>query len=325
MEDSSRTVLSQGARLENILGAHGQTLQDINNTLKDDWSENHSRKDGLQNLISSTAASSRTLLSRYPTSQQARRMMSAVVRQEIEKILDPIADAISQMQHRNEDIAVFMERVAEDLAWQVSSGPIETQPQEVRDYELRSELSSKEEVGGHIETTIHESPPYGSDHNDDSICDPYSNPRYAIAYQPGILTRIRANPVVRSRKYFNKIPYIGTVTICIKSFNKRWNSFSNTLTSDTSILVEFWPSWPLFCRRRIALLYSTELSHNAYFQIFPVIAMFPVLLWEDPLWKLVSNENLFEDFRHALQTGVLRPDHQDERGTTMLHVRSSLR
>jgi hypothetical protein len=128
-------------------------------------------------------------------------------------------------------------------------------------------------------------------------------------------------PQRRSRRiwtYWTLISWLGTINIEIRQC-KRWDMPDSRWSTYFSISVIFWPSWLLLRRRCISLLYNTELLYNAYHQILPMVATFPVIRRDASVWHLVQHGDI-HGLRQAFEAGLANPNDQDEHGHTLLHV-----
>jgi hypothetical protein len=139
-------------------------------------------------------------------------------------------------------------------------------------------------------------------------------------------TQEASSPNVRDRRvwsYWSSASWIGTVRIEVRTMTQVGKaSGSQPRTFDLSI--SFWPSRYLPRRRCISICYTNKANECGYYQICPMIAIFPIIAPDSPVWLCIKANDL--NGLHSLFVECLAsPNDQDEAGTTLLQVRHPLK
>jgi hypothetical protein len=295
------------------MSAQAQLLQDVKTALPQETSKIDNRLDELMRITSSANSPPVVTQSKYMIAQKTEHLVARIVREEIRRTLRPVIEKLSQSHTRNDRLAETLQDVTDHLGKLLWDGA-------VLDQELGDRIpgvspeSTKQEDQTREPTFSNAVPLSDLEHGtelDHTNCASARDPYPASPQRP----RHRPRKIWT---YWTSFSWLGNIRVEIRQ-RKRRNRAGNCWSTDLFISVTFWPSWPLLRRRCISLLYTTEPSHNAYHQLMPMVAMFPVISQSAPVWRLVRRGNI-RGLRHAFENGLASPNDQDEHGNTLVHV-----
>jgi hypothetical protein len=102
---------------------------------------------------------------------------------------------------------------------------------------------------------------------------------------------------------------------------RQWDPIRSVWTQHVTVSVRFWPMVPLLPQRCFALLYTTLPQRSSYYQMFPLMATYPVIPIDAPVLKYISLKDI-DGLRQELVRGRAGPNDQTSDGLTLLHVSS---
>jgi hypothetical protein len=245
------------------------------------------------------------------------------VRYELSKVLTPIFEVnFAKSESRNEallgEMKSIVERSASDLSRNLMS--MDTQSQTGMKPSSQSQLpySVEEDQPPDLSSFDEARPPHQGADAFQALTKPATNQeRYPQEPSSPNTTRRRI------WSHWSSASWVGTVRIEVRRITQV-DKTSGSQQRNFDLSISFWPSRYLPRRRCISLFYTNKANECGYFQICPMIATFPIISDNAPVWLCIRNADL--DGLHSLFVkGLASPDDQMGKGTTLLHVRPPLK
>ena len=150
-----------------------------------------------------------------------------------------------------------------------------------------------------------------------SISDPEPFQPFGAYCSTTARTRLPTHTMTVSRwTYWQQWSWLGTIRLEVRRF-VRYNG--NRRSKHMESCINFWPSWPLLRRNCVSLFCSTSPLINTYYQLCPLVAIFPIISNHAPVWDCIENNDI-DGLRYLLDNGLAGPNDQDQHGHTLLHA-----
>lgn len=291
-------------------------LRDLSQALPAGERRLNSKLDIIAGILSQVEASHNTFTSNT-SFQCLQESLGGIVRYELSKLLTPVTEEnFTKSESRNEallrEIKSIVESSASDLSRHFMS--IDNQSQ--------------------IRLTSSSQLPYPVE--EDQQPDP-SSFNEALPPRPGadtveVLTKLATNqehysqesssPNTRSERIWSNwsSSWIGRVRIEVRRI-AQVEKASGSQKRSFDLSISFWPSRYSPRRRCVSLFYTNKANEYGYYQICPMIATFPIIAEDSPVWDCVRYGDL-NGLHSLFLSGLASPNDQDDEGITLLHVRS---
>jgi len=241
------------------------------------------------------------------------------VRYELSKLLTPVAEEnFTKSESRNEallrEIKSIVESSASDLSRHFMS----------MDNQSQTGLTSGSQLPSY--PVEEDQPPDPSSFNEALPPRPGADTLQALtklATDQEHCLQESSSPNTRSERIWShssSASWIGTVGIEVRRI-AQVEKASGSPKRNFDLSVSFWPSRYLPRRRCISLFYTNKANECGYYQLCPIIATFPIIAWDSPVWDCVKYGDL-KGLHSLFLNGLASPNDQDEEGVTLLHVRS---
>ncbi|PSN69410.1 hypothetical protein BS50DRAFT_341584 [Corynespora cassiicola Philippines] len=114
-------------------------------------------------------------------------------------------------------------------------------------------------------------------------------------------------------------PWLGTIRIITYCIGKR-NKATKKWEQSVEVSINIWSTLPILRNRCTDILFTTESSSSGHSQLFPLIATYPIVPNDSPVFQYVTKGDI-ESLRSAFVEGRASPNDQGENGWTLLHVK----
>lgn len=266
----------------------------------------HTKLNQVLELVGSIAPPEKSISSTNSIAGLSTEDIRSVVRLELEGILYPILNNISHNQSSHEKLSLDINALVDTLS--MHSDMHNTSPS-------RSTLDA---TGGKQRKTVSKA----MDHMLRRPRDSPSPAREGSQYlQQTTSPQIPWEPGMHAQSiwvYWRRVSWIGTIRIEIKRYS---TNIGDRRAKYTSFWIRFWPSCLLVNRKCISLLYSTQPFAQVYYQLAPLISIFPVIPADAEVWKYIQHGDI-TGLRRMLSHGLTGPNDQEPHGYTLLHVRT---
>ena len=249
----------------------------------------------------SVTVSSRTLV------QPAIEVVRSAVHSELQAILHPVLEGISQSEARQNRLSVDVKSIIDTLSTQIAvqnpssaqdTRPVASKPQDHMAFASDPHPALDRPPSLTVTQGAQDQPP--------EPAKDWMPPRYT-------------RETWSTWTYKRRLSWIGTVWIEVKRYSVFVGSKN---TAHTAFQVKFRPSFPLVSRRWVSLKYTTEPSSGVYYQLAPYIATFHIIPRDAEIWSHIRDGNVSE-VQRMLSSGLANPNDQDDDGYTLLHVRKT--
>jgi hypothetical protein len=275
--------------------------------------------DGLAGIpLVSQAEISHNSVTSNTSFQCSQQLLGGIMRYELRKMMMPILEEnFAKSESRNEALLREMKNIIERSASDLSRNFMSID----NDNQMGTETSSQ--LPGAVPNN---QPPDLSSFNEalhrqqvadvlQDLTKPATNQERYRQEASSTNTKSR-----RIWSHWSSASWIGTVRIEVRS-TTRVGKANSTQQRTFELSIFFWPSRYIPWRRSISLFYTNRANECGYFQICPMIATFPIVARTAPSWQCVRVGNL-NGLHSLFVNGLASPKDQDDKGTTLLHVRS---